>query len=148
MIFDKIIMDGLVSFIYAVGMMECAECGRQLAHLYEDHVELTRQLEKNLKNGGVAAVLNDTYIGKRCDKDITNYIHTYYIWHGEQKPTALTFEPINVVARALVADIPLTADQLPFGSRRETDGQRDIFCATICCLKNLQCNPVSTSSQN
>lgn len=123
--------------VYQMHMPVCSNCSRQMRHLYEDHQELTKQLLDELKDRDVP---NGTYIGTISGIDITNYLQTYYQWKVSN-PDAIEFQPINVVARGLLAIKPLDNTQLPFGTKRESDGQRDFFTEGMCCLRTLMCDP-------
>jgi hypothetical protein len=128
-------MDAL---IYALPMPRCSSCGKVLSHLYPDHLELTRRLTDDLQSTDEP---QGPYVGTHSKIDITDFVKTYYAWR-KQHPTAIRFEPNNVVARALISLKPLTPAELPFGSQREADGQQGFLNHQLCCLRTFQSNPL------
>lgn len=127
--------------VYALPMPECSSCGRFLGHLYDDHIELTKKLEKDIANGGPTG----SYIGQVSGEDITQFVNTYYEWRVEwdkTHPDFPVFTPLNIVSRALIAIKPLETTDLPFGTAREVDGQRTVFEHSLCCLRMFQGNPL------
>lgn len=126
-----------MSLVYAMPMPSCSSCGRQMRHLYEDHINLTRKLERDLQDN---TVQYETYKGQISKIDITEFVHTYYNW-SQKHPEAPTFKPHNIIARGLLSLKPLTEEMLPFGMDREEDNQLSILAESLCCLRMLQCNP-------
>ena len=121
-------------------MPECSSCGRFLGHLYDDQVELTNKLTKELEKTNVP---NETYIGAISKKDITPFIETYYTWRSRPENSSKpVFTPLNIVSRAFLSIKELEESDLPFGTAREVDGQRSVFDHPLCCLRMFQGNPV------
>lgn len=130
-----------INLVYQLSMPNCSSCGRHIGHLYDDYRELAKQLTEDLENNEDAVPSQD-YVGRISDVDVTDFIRTYYEWKREN-PKAPTFRPINIVARALLAHKELEKGDLPFGTRRELDGQRYVFDTPICCLRMFMCDPQS-----
>jgi hypothetical protein len=128
-----------MSTVYALPMSECSSCGRFLGHLYDDHIQLTKKLEKDLSESGGP---RGSYIGEHSEIDITEFIRVYYTWSQSQgNQDKAVFKPLNIVASAFLALKPLETADLPFGTRREVDGQRTVFDHPLCCLRMFQGNP-------
>lgn len=126
--------------VYALQMPECSSCGRFLGHLYDDQVELTNKLTKELEKRPVPS---DSYVGKISKLDITPFIKTYYEWRSKREnKTKPVFTPLNIVSRAFLSIKELEESDLPFGTAREADGQRSVFDHPLCCLRMFQGNPV------
>jgi hypothetical protein len=128
--------------VYALPMPECSSCGRFLGHLYDDHIELTKKLQKDLDESGGP---RGYYVGQVSGEEITDFVHTYYRWRNvwdQTHPDFPVFNPLNIVSRALIAIKPLEETDLPFGTAREMDGQRTVFEHSICCLRMFQGNPL------
>lgn len=133
------------ALVYIMPMPACTNCGRQLRHLYEDHIELTKKLEEELKKTDVPS---QEYVGRISNKDITEFVHTYYRWR-KANPDKIKFRPLNIIARGLLSLKPLTDDMLPFGMDREPDGQLSLLSEPVCCLRMLMCNPtLSVNNDN
>lgn len=130
-------MSTITALVYGMSMPCCSNCGRQLRHLYQDHINLSKELETELK---VREVPAGSYVGEVSGIDITPFVRTYYTWR-RQHPEFPEFKPHNVVARGLMALKPLTEEMLPFGMDREVDRQLSILAESPCCLRMLQCNP-------
>ena len=127
------------AIVYALQMPECSSCGRFLGHLYDDHVELTKKVTLNIEKG----TIDDEYIGTVSNINITNFIMTYYTWvEKPENANGPEFTPLNIVSRAFLSLKDLTEDDLPFGTIRESDGQRSVFDHPLCCLRMFQGNPV------
>lgn len=128
--------------VYALPMPECSSCGRFLGHLYDDHIELTKKLQRDVEEKGGPS---GRYIGSISGEDITDFVMTYYKWRKDfdkTHPGFTVFTPLNIVSRALIAVKPLEVTDLPFGTAREVDGQRTVFEHSICCLRMFQGNPL------
>ena len=132
----------MTSLAYAMQMPCCSNCGRQLRHLYEDHIDLTRKLLDDIKNRGGPS---GRFVGSISGKDITDFINVYYTWKKGNKG-APPFQPGNIVARALISIRDLDETMLPFGAAaREEDGQLSMLNEPVCCLRMLHCNPLAYS---
>lgn len=121
----------------SMSMPCCSSCGRQMGHLYEDHINLSKKLETELKS---TAVPQQNYIGDISGKDITDFVHTYYSWQVKN-PNKIKFQPHNIISRGLLSLSPLTEEMLPFGTAREEDNQLSMLSEPVCCLRMLQCDP-------
>jgi hypothetical protein len=128
------------SLVYLMPMPCCSNCGKQLLHLYEDHVNLSKKLSDELKDHP-GSVPEQDYRGEISGKDITEFIVTYYTWKKNNPDEEISFQPHNVVARGLLSLKQLEPNMLPFGMDREQDGQLSIFSEPVCCLRMFQCNP-------
>jgi hypothetical protein len=128
--------------VYALPMPECSSCGRFLGHLYDDHIELTKRLQKDLEDHGAP---RGSYVGKVSGEDITDFVYTYYTWRAEwdkTHPDFPVFTPLNIVSRAFLSIKALEPTDLPFGTAREVDDQRSVFDHPLCCMRMFQGNPL------
>jgi len=135
-----------ISLVYSLKMPACSACGKQLRHLYEDHADLTKQLDTELgerPNFRATKVPTGYYLGKISGIDLTDFIKTYYTWELklEQDTDENTFEPNNIISRGLLRLQELTEDMLPFGTQREPDNQISLLTESLCCLRMFQCDP-------
>lgn len=128
-------------------MTDCSACNRHVGHLYDTYYSLTERLLRRLSTSTsiseFAESIRDsdyTYEDETGVSSIGRFLRTYYSWASKQPPKAITFEPANVVARALLRIRELRESDLPFG-RPNRDGQRNQFDASICCLRMFQCDP-------
>lgn len=136
-------MSTITSLVYGMSMPCCSNCGRQLRHLYQDHIKLSKELEAELKAIGPGNVPSNTYRGEVSGLDLTDFVRTYYQWRSKNPaaPRGPDFKPHNVIARGLLSIKPLEENMLPFGMDREIDRQLSILAESPCCLRMLQCNP-------
>lgn len=126
---------------YQLPAPECTCCGRPMRHLYDDCAKLTKQLTNVLQTNDVPK--SEIFFGEVSGIDITDFIQTYYSWFQKHPDKNIKFTPSNIVARALLAFEPLCEKDLPFGTKREPDGQRSVFEPGLCCLRMLQCDPLT-----
>lgn len=127
------------SLVYQLHAPTCFNCGKNLRHLYHDHIELTNQLIDELKSG--RNIPQKKYIGRISGKNITPFLITYYTWKQEH-PNSVDFQPVNLVARGLITLKKLTPEMLPFGMDREEDNQISVLTENRCCLRMFLCNPL------
>jgi len=132
------------SLAYSMPMPCCSNCGKQLRHLYEDHIDLTKKLITELKHTDVPS---GSYVGTISNIDITDFVYTYYAWK-ERNPKKINFKPNNIIARGLLSLKKLTDDMLPFGMDREEDNQLSMLAEPPCCMRMLQCNPSFSVGQD
>lgn len=138
---------------YELQMIECSSCGNIVGHLYDDYYALRGQLQKELDSG--RKVPSGSYVVKATGDDIGPYLRTYYEWANDQideDPSAIKaiiaqrYQPANIVARAMLRIKELDKDDLPFGSKREADGQLSRFETRMCCLRMMQTDPTGTDN--
>ena len=126
--------------LYQLPMNECSSCGQIVGHMYDDFYTLTKQLTTELKTRSIPSETYRTTEGK----DITEFIRVYYSWFDKNKGKVLEYFPANIIARALLATVPLEESLLPFGHSREPDGQISFNEPKICCLRMLETDPMMT----
>jgi len=126
--------------LYQLPMLECSSCGQHLGHKYDDYYTLTKQLIEELQISNVPT----GYYNTSDDDNISNFIHTYYIWYNKQTVKVPDHTPGNIISRALLRIVELDEKNLPFGSLREEDGQISIFEPRICCMRMFQSDPKMT----
>lgn len=143
-----------LNLVYQMQIPNCTNCGKHLSHLYPDYRSLCKQLIEELEYDMNHAEDSETklfvpsgsYKGQQSGLDITPFIKTYYTWKVRQNEEGVKtpiFTPLAIIGRALLAIKPLEEDQLPFGTKREADGQRWAFDQPLCCMRYLMCNPAS-----
>lgn len=135
--------DKFIQMAYQLPMIECSSCGQVVGHLYGDFYSLTKQLMEELEGTDIPS---GSYQTKSGD-DIRPFLRTYYSWYSEAKEQPdppLEYLPNNVVARALLRTAELNTEDLPFGSKRETDGTLSFDEPRICCIRMLITDPGTT----
>jgi len=132
--------------LYRFPMIECSSCGTVVGHLIYDYYRLSKQLIEDLKENGVpTGSYRVTETG--YEDDLTPFVTTYYQWlaqHQSDDPPPVEYKPVNVIARALLRRRELDPADLPFGSKREEDGQLSMLEERFCCLRMLQTDPMGT----
>ena len=126
--------------VYQLPMLECSSCGRYVGTLYNDYYDLSAKLVKDLGSGTNP---KEQYSCENGD-DITEYVQTYYKWYNENKPHALEYTPVQIIARALLRTKELDPEDLPYGSLRNPDKQMSMHEAKMCCLRMLLTDPTGT----
>lgn len=138
---------------YDLQMIECSSCGNVVGHLFDDYYALRARLQKEINSG--RDIPSDQYVVQATGDDIGPFLRTFYTWVKEtvdEDPdsvkafVARRYQPANIVARAMLRLKELDKEELPFGSKREADGQHSRFEPRICCLRMLGTDPTGTDN--